>query len=683
MSRDLVSSSPHSEVDLIGLIEEAFKMVDYHTGVAIFLWVGTIATLNATAEELPSARLQVEQVEIKAELETLPRLIPSAQVHGQLGFYGFYAANQQITVDLGEEIAPDEIILFPGRLPVDSGDADELGFPPEVEVEISPDLSFSEAMRIGRWEEDSPGEGAGLRFLRFPVSDDSRISGRYLRLRIFGTTPEAEHRGRAFAFSEIVVLVNGRNAALGRPVQNRGGFENAPRWTGQNLTDGYLWCLTGNGVQRSESNGFHSAIEERLDRVKWVEVDLGEALLVDEIHLIPAHPRDFASMAGFGFPPRFRILGYNADGQETVLIDFTADGFPNPGADAVMFPIEPTPLRRIRIEASELWKRNNDYLFALAELQVWSGGENVALGGTVSAFDEVGWGLWSIASLTDGYSSQRNLLSWRDWLDGLSRRFALEKRSAEIATILDERAFRSQKRWVTGATVAVMAIVVGFVVMLWFQRRQAAGAREALRQRIAHDLHDELGASLSHLALQSDLARRQLPEDEPVRNRLTQLSESARDTLDNMRDVIWLLAPETDSWRGFQQRLETIAERLLEGLDHDFEVEGEIPDGKPGIEWARECVLIFKEAITNARKHAEARKVLVTLAWEQRKLQLVVCDDGRGFDGADSLSQSGLGIKNLQRRASALDGNLSIESKPGAGTSVRLDVPLPRKRKSR
>jgi signal transduction histidine kinase len=75
--------------------------------------------------------------------------------------------------------------------------------------------------------------------------------------------------------------------------------------------------------------------------------------------------------------------------------------------------------------------------------------------------------------------------------------------------------------------------------------------------------------------------------------------------------------------------------------------------------------------------------VLVTLAWEQRKLQLVVCDDGRGFDGADSLGQSGLGIKNLQRRASALDGNLSIESKPGAGTSVRLDVPLPRKRKSR
>ena len=653
------------------------KVIDHIRIILLFAFV-RISLFDAQAGEPELKGLLVEQAEIKAELETLPRLIPSAQVHGQLGFYGARAASQRIILDLGKEIEPDEIILFPGKLPVDSDQAEDIGFPPEVEVEISSDASFSETIRIGRWEEESPMEGARLAFLRFPVPKEVGITGRFLQLRIFGSMPGAEHRGRAFAFSEIIVMENGRNAALGRTVRNRGGFENAPRWTAQNLTDGYLCYLPGIGILESETNGFHSAIEASPDHVKWVEVDLGEAPLIDEIHLIPAHPPNFAHMAGFGFPKKFRILGYDQDGEEEVLFDFSSGGFPNPGACAVMFPLEQREFRRIRIEANELWERNNDYLFALAELQVWSGGENVAYGKPVSALDEVGIGLWSNPALTDGFSSQRNLLPLQDWIDGLTRHIVLERRSAEIAQSLDQNAVRARQRWFAFAVVVSLVGTVGFVLVIWIQRRQAARAHEALRQRLAHDLHDELGASISHLALQSDLARRELPDESPVNARLSKLSISARATIDEMRDVIWLLAPETDSWQSFLDRLESISRRLLDGIEYDIQIEGEVPQGKPGIGWVRECVLIYKEALTNILKHAEAEQVMVKLAWDASNLCMDISDDGRGFDLEDPSAGRGMGLQNYRRRVVRLGGNLDIQSSPAEGTHLSFGFPLER-----
>jgi len=637
--------------------------------------------LAATAtgdEKVSSSRLRAEQAEIAEELTTLPDWAPDEQRNGRIGFHGRAMRAQWIVVDLGETVAPEEVVLFPARLPTDAGVDIEGGFPPEIEVEIAAEESFENAVRLSRWEEEVEGSGLRLPMLRMKPDPGEDFSGRFLRIRIFGNRPRLSGRGGFYSFGEIVVLAGGRNAALHRPVTTSGSIENPPRWRAENLTDGYLWCLPGQGVRSSPSNGFHSAIEVDPDQEKWVEVDLGEPHPIDELHLVPAHPQDFADTAGFGFPPQFRVLGYDADGRERVLFASGADGFENPGASTVMLPVGGAPLRRLRIECQGLWERSGDFLFALGELQAWSKGENVALGNTVQAKDEVESGIWLTEALADGFSSRRELLSWREWLDGLSRRAELEERSRRITAILDQREEEAKRLWIAGGVIGVLLMLLGFVVVLSRQRRQAARSREALRQRIAHDLHDELGASLSHLALQSDLARRQLAEDDPVRDRLTGLSRSARSTLDNMRDAIWLLAPATDSWVGFQKRLESINERLLDGMDHAFRSDGEVPDGSPPIQWAREAVLFFKEAVTNARRHAEASLIEVTLEWSAAKLLLIIRDDGRGFDPDDSARSQGLGLKSLSSRATALGGRLEMKSQPGVGTSIRLEAPLPR-----
>ena len=553
----------------------------------------------------PSASPQQQLEDLGNLLGTLPTLIPSEQIHGRIGLYGTPRDPNHLVVDLGREVIPDEIILFPARLPTDAPGSDASnGFPPAVTVEIADEVTFARPIRLVRWSEETDGAATRLPFLRI---SGNGASGRFVRVSVTGSRERGTGRGNFFTLGEIVVLEKGANVALHRSVTTTASIENAPRWQVSNLTDGFLWCLPFAGKAESPSNGYHSLIETSgATPPKWVEVDLGGDAVIDGIHLFPAHPRDFADTAGFGFPPRFRVTGRSASGVETVIFDSGEAPYRNPGAAAVILPGTRGAVRYLRVEALELWRRTDDYIFAIAELQAWSAGGNVAAGKNVTAADATTTGLWRLEALTDGFSSRNDLTSWQAWLDALSEREELETRAGALAILVEKNREQTLRRWLYSAGLAVVLIALGAVIVILAQRRRAVLAAEELKRRIAGDLHDELGASLSHLTLQSDLARSRIGESDPVAERLASISDSARETLDNMRDVVWLLAPVAGSWTDLETRMENIAERLLEGVAHRFESEGHPPAGSPPIEWAREIVLFLKESLTNAQKHAGA-----------------------------------------------------------------------------
>jgi hypothetical protein len=161
----------------------------------------------------------------------------------------------------------------------------------------------------------------------------------------------------------------------------------------------------------SPTNGYHSGIVSSADAVKWVQVDLGTSLPLDEIRLIPARPTDFADTPGFGFPVRFRVEASDAADFHTshTLADHTVADFPNPGDEAVRVRVAGVTARFVRVTAARLWRRTGDYVFALAELQVDSNGVNVADGKTVTALDSIESGRWSARNLVDGFSSRGRL----------------------------------------------------------------------------------------------------------------------------------------------------------------------------------------------------------------------------------------------------------------------------------
>jgi hypothetical protein len=166
----------------------------------------------------------------------------------------------------------------------------------------------------------------------------------------------------------------------------------------------------------SPSNGYHSAIMPGAGWEKWVQVDLGQSLPIEAVRLHPARPTDFPDSPGFGFPLRYRVeLADEPTFAKPVrVVDQSEMDVNNPGDTVVEVAARKQSGRYVRVTASRLWKRTNDYVFALAELQVIVDGKNAAQGKEVTARDSIEAGRWSTRYLVDGYSSRAPLTASAD-----------------------------------------------------------------------------------------------------------------------------------------------------------------------------------------------------------------------------------------------------------------------------
>jgi mono/diheme cytochrome c family protein len=159
--------------------------------------------------------------------------------------------------------------------------------------------------------------------------------------------------------------------------------------------------------------GFHSQIEPKPDRTKWVQVDLGKSIELERIVLWGCHD-DFNNIgSGFGFPVRFKIEVSDDPEFKTgvrTVADHTATDVANPGVSAQMFPVKGLEGRHIRVTATKLALRQNDYIFALAELETFDvGGRNISGGAAVTALDSIEAPVrWRKSNLTDGYAPGRH-----------------------------------------------------------------------------------------------------------------------------------------------------------------------------------------------------------------------------------------------------------------------------------
>jgi mono/diheme cytochrome c family protein len=165
------------------------------------------------------------------------------------------------------------------------------------------------------------------------------------------------------------------------------------------------------GKGPSPSNGYHSAIHPMPEATAWVQVDLGRSVPIEEIRLVPARPVDFPDTPGFGFPVRFRVEVSDdpkfTQGHASTVAEEERPDAPDIMDEPYIVDVGRRSARFVRVTADRLWKRTNDYIFALSELEVISGGKNLARGAAVSALDSIEPGLWGRARLVDGFDSRR------------------------------------------------------------------------------------------------------------------------------------------------------------------------------------------------------------------------------------------------------------------------------------
>ncbi|QQR85308.1 MAG: hypothetical protein IPJ76_11865 [Flavobacteriales bacterium] len=234
--------------------------------------------------------------------------------------------------------------------------------------------------------------------------------------------------------------------------------------------------------------------------------------------------------------------------------------------------------------------------------------------------------------------------------------------------------------WLTWWFYALIVLLSGAGMYAWSRNRIAQALKlQAVRNRIASDLHDEVGSSLSSITIGSQLASSLSPvENEQLHKLLARIGETSSESLRSISDIVWAIDPKNDEGEALVKRMRRIANELLEskGIDVSFNVSGGVEDLKLPMNARKELVLLYKEAVHNASKYSGANTVQVSLHQRNGTLNLSVKDDGRGFDPA--LHPDGHGLGSMARRAASLGGRFTLTSAPGMGVLIGVEVDVTR-----
>ncbi|PJJ47754.1 sensor histidine kinase [Hymenobacter chitinivorans] len=228
--------------------------------------------------------------------------------------------------------------------------------------------------------------------------------------------------------------------------------------------------------------------------------------------------------------------------------------------------------------------------------------------------------------------------------------------------------------------ILISWVLFGLLFLAYRLRVRQLLALERVRHNIARDLHDDMGSTLSSISILSQIARthQHNQRTDQATALLDQIGDSSRRMLDAMDDIVWTINPAHDSMDDVVARMRSFASDVLEarGIDFTFRADPSIAGLRLNMRARREFFLLFKEAVNNLAKYAQCTEAAITLAYEHQRLVLTVQDDGVGFDPQAPAQGGGNGLTNMNSRAAAMKGVLDIQTAPGQGTVLRLNVPL-------
>ena len=212
--------------------------------------------------------------------------------------------------------------------------------------------------------------------------------------------------------------------------------------------------------------------------------------------------------------------------------------------------------------------------------------------------------------------------------------------------------------------------LLGFMAYKQYHTRQQLKLQK-LRNKIASDLHDDVGSTLSSISIFSEMAQQQSKEVQPL---LQTIQNSSRNMLEAMADIVWTINPENDQFEKIVMRMRNFAFELLgaKQIDFEFNADEEINRMKLPMDIRKNLYLIFKEATNNLVKYSEASEAEFSIRNEEDKVVMMIRDNGKGFD-PDQPSE-GNGLKSMRKRAADMGADFLVKSFPGQGTMIQLKI---------
>lgn len=238
-----------------------------------------------------------------------------------------------------------------------------------------------------------------------------------------------------------------------------------------------------------------------------------------------------------------------------------------------------------------------------------------------------------------------------------------------------------QRWWFITLSLIVFVLIVSLInyIIYQYKIRQALKV-EILRTKISSDLHDEIGTSLSSIAIFTQLIKRE-SKSGSIRavELLERIENTSRDLIDKMSDIVWAVNPGNDKFEDALLKLKDYSVKILEskGINLEFNLKAGNEKIILPMDVRRNLLSIFKEVVTNSAKYSNASTVRIDLRFYEkptRKILLSIEDNGVGFDIIKQVE--GNGLKNIKHRSNEINAKLQLNSSPGKGTKVIIEIPI-------
>jgi signal transduction histidine kinase len=602
---------------------------------------------------------------IDADLEQLARYSLRSGV-GPIGFRSISYDTPDhavwVEVDLGRNVSLDEVVLVPTVWRDTKKGVHSDGFPESFRV-----LAGTADDRTGQViYETRSSDGILPRIAPLGLLSTG-VTASWVRVESSQLAPRAFDGRFVFQLAEILVFSGAENAALRCPVSTslNAATGDYP-WAVQYLTDGSLPYLM-NSSHGEQSIAYLSPIG--IGEQPSFVLDLQQPTALSELHLHAVDQGDTVPQSladDFGIPRHLMLEGAGRSdfSDARVLLDVRLETVYEMGPlMAWRFP--ESVCRYVRLTALEPYLvESHDELcsrIGFAEIELFSKGRNVALNQPILVNFKVGSLSRSLAALTDGRNLYGDILPIRDWMNQLAQRHDLETERPLVAEELARRygcqkANISRLSWI----VALLAAGIGFTILVDRLLRQRAVHKT--RERIAADLHDELGANLHAIGLLGAIAedsvdvRDDLIETVRRIRELTRRTGAATRLCTNMLEARGLC-------EDLVEEMKRASYRLLADLQHEITIEG--PEQLQGLRSRKriDLFLFYKECLTNIIRHSGATQVVTSLCANRKGILLVITDNGTGTEKIPA---------SLRRRARLLGARVTLATPEVGGTCITL-----------
>lgn len=619
-------------------------------------------------------RIDSEITELNNQLAALPALMPPLQ-NEAFGFHGGYFPESislpetpRWTVDVGFAYKPqiNQLILIPAIDRRFSGEK-SYGFPRRFRiVQVYPNGRTQVAFEQLATDYPDPGRMPVLIDLPAPYSPD-------LRIEVF--RGEQENGREFFALDEAYGRASDE-ILFGNRLHVNTSYESLPYWSVDYLIDDRtslgLPLQTAQIVNDTTDYLYLFDVEPQSPCV--IELDLGKNRVLGWIDLLPSYPPEGMLIPGYGFPKKLRVelVRETPNGRKEVRVNADKTTYSgNPGNNLVRLPGYSVNARWIRLIMEEFPVHDGITTLALGEVYAYRTGTKYPIK-AIHLENFPPDAVAGIERIVDGNVSGRPVMSLADWFTALDRRKQLESRLEDLNSYSAALEQRWEGLWKgTGITLSVLLLLGTALIALLTQINKRQSLRK-LRWQITRDLHDEVGSSLGGIAFMAEHLKNRLPSN--TTQELDDLILLANEAGVSLREVVWVIDEETIRLPDLLHKLTERAQRILRDVDIVFEHQENCPNQPVSLAFKRHLVMIFKEAINNCVRHAHATHVQLCIEVTPEYLCFALNDNGVGFD--PNTATDGWGLNSMKKRIQELGGELAIESAPGKGMQLQINIPL-------